>query len=335
MKTIMVKCQFVVLAAAATLFVFAADAWASQKRIKVHGAVKKKLELTIKELKEMPEFHINLVSMLKEKQNRADKEALIEVADYGGVLLRDILENAGMKYKRKFEPAVFIRVKGANNEEVVFSFGEIFYSAIGRSTLITYRKNGKSIRFSKGLPGLVVSNDIRSGRSIEAVSEIIVERVDIEMKVYKERKKKVTQPPTTSLQLLDRKTGKATIINGDDLTGLFSLQIRDKVQVGDCEGFLGVYSYQGVTLRSFLEKQQLVSFPYDYARYVVIHSQNGFCATFSIGELFNSKLGNNIVMAYKKDGKPLGPREGFLMMVAEEDNTGGRSVKRISNITLF
>ncbi|SDU50813.1 molybdopterin-dependent oxidoreductase [Desulfobacula phenolica] len=335
MKSIMIKCQLVILAAAVCLFFFQTNSYASQKRIKIHGAVEEPLNLTLKEIQAMSEFHINAVSILKEKQNKADKEKLIEVADYGGVLLRDILEKAGMKYKRKWEPAVFIRVKGIKDEEVIFSFGEIFYSSIGRSTLLTYRKDGKLIGSSNGCPGLIVSNDIRNGRRIKAVTEIIVERVDIKMKVYEERKKNILQPSTSYLELIDKKSGNTQKVTFEDLTGLPELQIHDKVQIGDCEGFHGVYSYEGVTLRSFLEKQQFVSQPYFYDRYVAVHSENGFCATFSIGELFNSKLGNNIVMAYKKDGKMLAPDEGFLMMVAGEDNTGGRSVKRISNIIIF
>ena len=335
MKSTAVKYQILMLAVTISLFFGQTSSHASQTRITIRGAVETSLDLTLKEIQALPEFHINAVSVLKEKQNKADKEELIEVANYGGILLRDLLEKAGMKYKRKWEPAVFIRVKGAKNEEVIFSFGEIFYSSIGRSTLLSYRKNGKLGSPSTGGLELIVSNDIRSGRRIEAVTEIIVERVDIDMKVYQEKKNKITRPATTYFQISDQKTGHTKKITFEDLTDLPEIQIHDKVQIGDCEGFHGVYSYVGVTLRSLLEKEQFVSGANNYDRYVAIHSENGFCATFSIGELFNSKLGNNIVMAYKKDGKTLASDEGFLMMVAGEDSTGGRSVKRISNIILF
>jgi DMSO/TMAO reductase YedYZ molybdopterin-dependent catalytic subunit len=105
--------------------------------------------------------------------------------------------------------------------------------------------------------------------------------------------------------------------------------------IGDCEGFHGVYTYEGILLRDLLEKLRLPSFPYPYDRFIAITSENGFCATYSIGELFNSRLGNNIIVAYRKDGQTLGPEEGFAMMVAAEDNTGGRSVKRISRLILY
>ena len=308
---------------------------AANASLSIRGDVKTPLDLSVDEIKAMPEFHINAVAILKEKSNKAGEEQLIGVDNYGGVLLRDLLEKAGMKYIRKWEPAVFIRVKGDNGKEVVFSFGEIFYSSIGRSILVAYRKNGRMIEDSKNPLALIVANDIRDGRRIQAITEVIVERVDIEMKVYDERKKHIVQPPTTHLQLTDIKTNQSKKIAMEDLMDLPKIYVWDKVQVGDCEGFHGVYSYEGVTLRSLLEKEAFVEFPYDYNRFVVIYSENGFCATYSIGELFNSRLGNNIILAYKKDGKPLGPDEAFGMMVAVEDNTGGRSVKRIAHISIY
>lgn len=324
-----------ILSAAVCLLYSLSPALAAEKKIIIHGAVKTPLELTADDIKAMPEFHINAVYNLKEKQSPSDPDQLIEVADYKGVLLRDLLEKAGMRYTRKWEPAVFIRVKGDGNRESVFSFGEIFYSSIGRSTLITYGKNNRPLDRKKKQLGLIIANDIRNGRQIQSVNEIIVERVDIEMKVYKERKKKIIQPPTAHFTLIDKKNGNRKTISESDLTTLKTLSIQDKVQAGDCEGFHDVYSYEGIPLRSLLEHYKAVTFPYQYNRFVAVSSKNGFCATYSIGELFNSRLGNNIIVAVKKNAKPLGEDEAFAMMVAEEDNTGGRSVKRIHTMTLY
>jgi DMSO/TMAO reductase YedYZ molybdopterin-dependent catalytic subunit len=317
------------------LLFFQVENHASQKTISVHGAVKKSLNLSIKDIRSFPEFHINAVPVLKEKQDPSKDEELIEVADYAGVLLRDVLEKAGMKYKRKFEPAVYIRVLGAENEEVVFSFGEIFYSCIGRSTLLAYRKNGKIFSSRENRLALIVSNDIRNGRQIPSVSEIIVERTDIEMKVYEERKKNIIRPPTSSFEIMDKRTRQTHTVTMENFIGLPLMQIRNKVQVGDCEGFHGVYSYEGIPLPALLEKLQVIEFPRQYDRYIAVSSENGFCATFSIGELFNSRLENNIIIAFKKGGQSLGPEEAFAMMVVPEDNTGGRSVKRISHMYIY
>jgi hypothetical protein len=306
-----------------------------QKTISVHGAVKKTLNLSINDIQSFPEFKINAVPVLKEKQDPSKDDELIEVADYTGVLLRDVLEKAGMKYKRKFEPAVYIRVLGTQNEEVVFSFGEIFYSSIGRSTLLAYRKNGNIFGSRENRLELIVSTDTRNGRQISSVTEIIVERADIEMKVYKERKKNIIQPPTSSFEIIDKRIGQTRTVTMEDVIDLPLIQIQNKVQVGDCEGFHGVYSYEGVSLPALLEKLQVIEFPRRYDRYIAVSSKNGFCATFSIGELFNSRLENNIIIAFKKGRQSLGPEEAFAMMVVPEDNTGGRSVKRISYMYIY
>lgn len=321
-----------------TFFVFLfprAENHASQKTISVHGAVLTPLNLSINDIRSLPEFHINAVPVLKEKQSSSNDETLIEVADYAGVLLRDVLEKAGMKYKKKFEPAVFIRVIGIKNEEVVFSFGEIFYSSIGRSALLAYRKNGKISGSLENRVELIVSTDIRNGRQIPSVSEIIVDRADIEMKVYEDRRKKIIQPPTSSFEITDKQTGQTHTVTLENLIDLPLIRIQNKVQVGDCEGFHGVYSYEGVSLPALLEKLKVINFPRPFDRYIAVSSKNGFCATFSIGELLNSRLENNIIIAFKKGGQSLGPAEAFAMMVVPEDNTGGRSVKQISHMYIY
>jgi len=46
-------------------------------------------------------------------------------------------------------------------------------------------------------------------------------------------------------------------------------------------------------------------------------------------------LGNQVVIATIKDGKPLPPTDGFAMSITGEDSTGGRSVKRIDRIEVY
>lgn len=331
--SITARCRyfFTIIGCALLLFLSACGRDTPEPVLSVHGAVEEALSLSMEDLKSMPEFHINNVANLQEKRAPADEEEFIDTANFEGVLLRDILEEAGMKHKKKYEPAVFFRVRGEDGREVVFSFGEIMYSSIGRSTLLAYRKDGKTT----GSLQLVVSNDIRNGRRLSNVSEVVVERLDIEMKVYEERKKNIVQPPTTELEIQDRKSGKSCIVVLADLLELPAITVDEKVQIGDCEGFHGIYSYRGATFRSLLEKKGFVPQPLDYSRYVGITSENGFSATYSIGELFNSKLANNIIIAWEKDGETLGEEEALAMMVAVEDSTGGRSVKRISNIYIY
>jgi DMSO/TMAO reductase YedYZ molybdopterin-dependent catalytic subunit len=306
-----------------------------QQKITVTGEVKNQLSLSPEEIRDFPPFYAKDVYLLKETSSSDNKEELLKISSFRGVLLRDILLKAGMKHVRKYEPGVYIRVKGDNGKSVTFSFGEIFYSSIGRGVLIAYEQDGDILTYKTGYGDLIVANDIRNGRNITGITEIVVERVDIPMMVYEERKKDIVRPPTTYLDIDDTLNGKSYKVTLEDLQALPSIYVQDKALAGDCEGFHGIFSFEGPTLRSLLEKKGAMSSPVSYDRTLVISSENGFSATYSAGELFNSRLSNNIIIAYKKNGELLGADEAFAEMVAVEDNTGGRSVRRISKIKIF
>jgi len=297
------------------------------------GAVKTPLTLSLPQLRAMHAFYIANVTHLKEK-NKTDPEERLGVFNYNGVLLRNLLEKAGMQYTRKWEPSVFFRVIGSGGKEVVFSFGEIFYSSIGRSVLLAYERDGKSLTFDDGLGELIVATDLRSGRHMTEVREIRAERVDIKMNVYEENKKNIIQPPTSEFILKDKKTGKSMLIGLKDLQEMEVLTVPDAVLTGDCVGLHGVHTFRGVSLRSLLEKLGIDPYNEAYDRLVVISSRNGFSATFSFGEIFNSRLSDNIIIAYAKDGKLLSSEEAFAMSAVREDSLGGRSVRRISKIEI-
>lgn len=306
----------------------------SDKVLSVGGAVRRSRDYTLSELKALPSFFLKDVFLVHEKDGCADDESLESVASYRGVLLRDLLLEAGMRHERKYEPGVFFRVRNGE-EEVIFSFGEMFYSSIGRSTIIAYQKDGKSIDFGSGAGQLIIHTDLRAGRSLKGVTEIIVERVDVEMKVYDDQKSGYSRPPSENFILIDKQKDTSRTITLADLKSLSPVSIPHALMAGDCEGFGGIYSFEGTPLRHLLEYVGIDDCHYDYNRYVLIESEDGFCATFSFGELFNSRLSDNIIIAYTKSDFPLDDEDGFAMSVVREDSTGGRSVKRIDKITIF
>ncbi|MEA5113663.1 MAG: molybdopterin-dependent oxidoreductase [Geobacteraceae bacterium] len=308
-------------------------ACAASPTVSVSGDVSKHLKLNLEDLKKLEPFHVNKVVQVASKK-AGGQDRMIAMSDCRGVLLRDILEMAGMKHVRKYEPGVFIRVKGSGNSEVVFSFGEIFYSSIGRSVLIAYEKDGRPVAGGEGLGELVVTTDVRTGRSLGGVREIVVERVDVPMNAYEDRSRKIVRPPTSEFVLLDSRTRKSNRINLADLKKHDPVRIDAAVMAGDCEGFHGIYSFKGASLRSLLQQSGIDPSTPDYDRYVLICSENGFCATFSFGEIFNSRLSDNIIIAYEKDGAPLDPTEAFAKSVVRDDSVGGRSVRRISSIEI-
>ncbi|MEJ2109902.1 MAG: molybdopterin-dependent oxidoreductase [Acidobacteriota bacterium] len=294
------------------------------------GEVENELILSLADLQAMPPFFIGNVPVIPERVRDMKDEEKVSQTNFRGVLLRDLLYQAGMKHERKWEPGVFFRVTDGGDREVVFSFGEIFYSSIGRSVLIAYDRNDKTCP-----PTLVAATDIHDGRMIEGVLEIEVARVNVELLAYDDKAKNLQRPPTSEFKLIDTKNETVKIINPDDLKNFRITHIPAAVMIGDCEGFHGIHSLDGVALAELLKHYLQIPDPAPYDRYVLISSEDGYCATYSFGELFNSRLGDQVVIAAIKDGEPLSPADGFAMSVTGEDSTGGRSVKRIAKIEIY
>ena len=326
--------NFILLPVLLSTLILSCSSSHDENSFSVTGAIKKSKDYSLIDLKNMPSMFLRDVYLINEKTDCNDEEKLGSLAGYTGVLLRDILLDAGMEYKRKWEPGVFIRVKG-DNGEALFSFGEIFYSSAGRSIIVAYEKKNKSMKFQSGCGKLIIHTDLRSGRCINNIREIGVERVSIELKAYEDKKKGLQRPSSTEFNIVDHKSGEERKITLDDLKKLPETYIPHALMAGDCEGFGGIFSFKGTPLRSLLEDFGINGCHVDYSRYVLISSEDGFCATFSLGEIYNSRLSNNIVIAMEKNGKPLDSKDGFAMSVVREDSTGGRSVKRINSIEIF
>jgi DMSO/TMAO reductase YedYZ molybdopterin-dependent catalytic subunit len=305
----------------------AGDARSQETPIKVTGEVLTELSPSIDDIRAMPPFFIRDVPLIPERvRDRKDEERVTQTT-FRGVLLRDVLYRAGMKNKRKWEPGVFIRIRNKEGHESVFSFGEIFYSSIGRSILLAYEREDTPCPLT-----LVAATDIHSGRMMAGITEIRVARVEVELLAYQDKEKKVVRPPSTEFILVDRAAQTRRVIRSADLMSLPVVHIPAAVLIGDCEGFHGIHSLDGVALSVLLKSALTIPDPAPYDRYVLVTSDDGYCATFSFGELFNSRLGDQIVIATVKDGKPLSSGDGFAMSIVEEDSTGGRSVKRIKKI---
>jgi DMSO/TMAO reductase YedYZ molybdopterin-dependent catalytic subunit len=324
-----VKASRVISSLSGALFILllAKEALPQESSIAVRGELQKELSLSLADLKAMPPFLLRDVPVIPERvRDRQDKEKVAQTT-FRGVLLRDILWKAGLKYKRKWEPGVFIQVRNKENRSVMFSFGEIFYSSIGRSVLIAYEREDMPCA-----PTLVVATDIHDGRMMSGLTEIKVSRVDVELFAYDDQEKKKVRPASTEFTLFDQTSNTRRVIKPSDIKALTKTHIPAAVMIGECEGFHGIHDLDGVPLSSLLKRILTIPDPAPYNRYVLITSDDGYCATYSFGELFNSRMGDQIVIATMKDGKLLSPTDGFAMSVAGEDSTGGRSVKRIKQI---
>src|SRR5262249_43985436 len=92
---------------------------------------------------------------------------------------------------------------------------------------------------------------------------------------------------------------------------------------------------RGVSLKAVLEQSGLAERDrFDWRKAVVIAiARDGYRAVFSWPELFNTEGGAQVMLAYERDGGPLGTNEGPIALHAPGDTrTGPRHVKWLERI---
>lgn len=92
---------------------------------------------------------------------------------------------------------------------------------------------------------------------------------------------------------------------------------------------------KGVLLRDILEKAVVVSRGHnDVKKTVIIASaSDGYKVVFSWSEVFNSPVGEGVIVFFEKDGLPLADEEGRIAMISTKDiRSGPRHVKWLQGI---
>jgi DMSO/TMAO reductase YedYZ molybdopterin-dependent catalytic subunit len=119
-------------------------------------------------------------------------------------------------------------------------------------------------------------------------------------------------------------------LKADDLAGM----ARETVTIPDQDGTK--VKYEGVPLREILKRAGV---PLGkelrgkaLASYVVAKARDGYQVVFSLGEM-DAAFGNEpILVADKRDGKPLFGYQGPLRLVCPNDQAGARSVRMLETL---
>ncbi len=109
---------------------------------------------------------------------------------------------------------------------------------------------------------------------------------------------------------------------------------RVTVDVPNADG--GKDTYEGVALQEILKKAGI---PFGHemrgkalAGYVIAEAKDGYAVVFGLGELDPDLGGARIVVADKRDGKPLFAYQGPLRLVVPADKEGARSVRMLEKL---
>lgn len=109
---------------------------------------------------------------------------------------------------------------------------------------------------------------------------------------------------------------------------------REKVTIPDQDGTK--VEYEGVALREILKKagaplgSQLRGSA--LTTYVVAKATDGYEVVFTLGEIDASFGNEKIVIADKRDGKPLFEYQGPFRLVCPDDKAGARSVRMLETL---
>lgn len=92
---------------------------------------------------------------------------------------------------------------------------------------------------------------------------------------------------------------------------------------------------KGVLLRDILEKAVVKVVGHNDAKKMAIiaSASDDYRVVFSWSEVFNSSIGEGVIVFFEKDGSPLTDDEGRIAMISTKDTrTGPRHVKWLNNI---
>jgi DMSO/TMAO reductase YedYZ molybdopterin-dependent catalytic subunit len=136
--------------------------------LRVDGLVDQPTTFTVDDLRKLDAKDVELVS-----EAGAARQ-------YHGVLLRDVLAACKPTAKGRFDlRRSYIVARAADGYVVVYSWGEIFNSAIGDRVLVAYEEGGTPLPDGEGRIALVSGGDLRSGpRHVKWLESIAMRRVE-------------------------------------------------------------------------------------------------------------------------------------------------------------
>jgi hypothetical protein len=104
---------------------------------------------------------------------------------------------------------------------------------------------------------------------------------------------------------------------------------------GEPKGHIG--QCRGILLTDIINSAKVVTTDHNDTKkmYVIASSNDGYATIFSWQEIFNTSVGEGIMVVLEKDGKPVHEESGAVDLFSARDFlTGPRYVKRLANLEI-
>jgi DMSO/TMAO reductase YedYZ molybdopterin-dependent catalytic subunit len=140
----------------------------------------------------------------------------------------------------------------------------------------------------------------------------------------------LAQAPTAAVLAVQGDVATPLSLTADDLAKM----PRETASVPAPDG--SKITYEGVTLLAVLQK---AGAPFGkqlrgkvLSTYVLAKAQDGYQVVFTLGELDPDFGNETILLADKRDGKPLAEKQGPFRLVCPNDKEGARSVRMLTTL---
>lgn len=311
----------------------------SKSTISIKGLVKQPLSLSADDLERFQKVTVQLNEIMKDGTYRG-------VFYYQGVTLRNLIDTAVIEKKDKtFLKQIDMAIKVRNREgnEVVLSWGEIYYRNSGDILIATsatpimphkscaschessfYKPYMDQLSRNIEFPKLVVASDGYSDRCLEGVVSIEV--------IDPPQNKKVTGDSSDELSST---SFKITGLVEKEMTVTDVSKYQDKemevIFVGEGKGFHGIRDYSGASLYVLLDEAGI---DYDLTTVFLVSAPDGYRSLFSYGEVFLNRDKESIFIADTEDGKAI-EEGGKFFLIPTDDIMADRDVKSVKKIEVF
>jgi DMSO/TMAO reductase YedYZ molybdopterin-dependent catalytic subunit len=93
-------------------------------------------------------------------------------------------------------------------------------------------------------------------------------------------------------------------------------------------------SFTGISLKNILDSAGVImERPKDRGKYyIAVRAADGYTVLYSWNEIYNNPTGDNVLLVYLENGKPIAEDGPFVMVCANDKVTGPRHVKWVNSI---
>jgi Oxidoreductase molybdopterin binding domain len=126
--------------------------------LEINGQVNTPLRLTKEQL-----TALKRVDFTESRSVEQDGKSAVQSVRYQGVLLRQLLDKAGLKPDRRAIRKALILLTAQDGYQASFSWGELFNSQLGDGVVVILRQNADELLETDGFASLRSLQDTRSG----------------------------------------------------------------------------------------------------------------------------------------------------------------------------